>query len=151
MINECQSCIIEMHKIPTQEKVTMNSIILQDQDLESWRLKPGEQCLTWDKSKENNQENSFNNPAYEGWETCEELTQKKTQDKELSKEKIQVNAVSFKKTDATVVAPKQEHQDDVGTDIAANEDADIGPQETRMMPTGISVEIPKGYYRQMYT
>src|SRR5437588_2996670 len=145
MINECWSCVIEMRKIPTQKEVTENPIILQDQDLESWGLKPGEQCLTWDESKENNWENSFNNPAYEGWETCEELAWKKTQDKELPKEGIQVNAVLFKKADTTVVSPKQGHQDDAGTDIAANEDADIGPWETRMMPTGISVEIPKGY------
>ena len=87
----------------------IDSVIFQDHDLESQGLKPGEQCLTWDESKENNWENSFNNPAYEGWETYEELAWKKTQDKELSKERIQVNAVSFQKNDATVVSPKQGH------------------------------------------
>ena len=106
MINECWSYIIEMHKIPIQEDITDKPTIFQDQDLEGWELKPGEQCLTWNKSKENNWENSFNNPAYEGWETCEELAWKKTQDEELPKDIIQVNAVLFKKNDTTVTSPK---------------------------------------------
>lgn len=41
--------------------------------------------------------------------------------------------------------PERKHYDDAGADLRAIEDCRIQPLETKMVPLGVSFEIPNGY------
>lgn len=45
--------------------------------------------------------------------------------------------------------PAKAHPGDAGWDIYASEAADVGPGETRIIKTGIALEIPGGWYGQI--
>lgn len=57
--------------------------------------------------------------------------------------------IKVKKTDENVQVPKYAHKGDSGFDLAANESATIAPGETKLIPTGLSFEIPEGYEMQV--
>lgn len=46
-------------------------------------------------------------------------------------------------------APSKAHHGDAGWDIYASEAAEVGPGETRIIKTGIALEIPHGWYGQI--
>ncbi|MBI5642994.1 MAG: dUTP diphosphatase [Deltaproteobacteria bacterium] len=46
-------------------------------------------------------------------------------------------------------APVKSHIDDAGWDLFSAKEATVGPGETRVIPTGISMEIPHGWYGQI--
>lgn len=45
--------------------------------------------------------------------------------------------------------PAKAHPGDAGWDIYASEAAEVGPGETRIIKTGIALEIPEGWYGQI--
>lgn len=45
--------------------------------------------------------------------------------------------------------PAKAHHGDAGWDIYASEAAEVGPGETRIIKTGIALEIPSGWYGQI--
>jgi dUTP pyrophosphatase len=53
--------------------------------------------------------------------------------------------LEFKRLDPTVSLPEQAHPGDAGLDLRANADAEVGPGERAMIPTGLAVAIPTGY------
>ena len=53
--------------------------------------------------------------------------------------------LEFTRLDPTVSLPQQAHPGDAGLDLRANADAEIGPGERAMIPTGLAVAIPKGH------
>ena len=59
--------------------------------------------------------------------------------------KSDVVKVGFKRLSDTAVIPTRAHESDSGFDLVANEDVIIEPGETKVIPTGIAVELPDGY------
>lgn len=57
--------------------------------------------------------------------------------------------VKFKRLYEHVSKPEKAHEDDVGYDIAAYGEYKIKPFETKLIKTGISVELPSGYEIQV--
>jgi len=57
--------------------------------------------------------------------------------------------VKVKKLQPGARVPTYETADASGMDLYASEDAVIGPKEYRLIRTGISIEIPKGYEGQI--
>ena len=53
--------------------------------------------------------------------------------------------VEFTKLDPSVSLPRTAREGDAGLDLAANEDAKVGPGERAMIPTGLAVAIPAGH------
>jgi dUTP pyrophosphatase len=53
--------------------------------------------------------------------------------------------VEFKKLDPAVQLPRRARHGDAGLDLAANEDATVGPGERAMVGTGLAVAIPSGH------
>ena len=53
--------------------------------------------------------------------------------------------LEFTRLDPTVSLPQQAHPGDAGLDLRANADAEVGPGERAMIPTGLAVAIPKGH------
>src|SRR5881628_1953440 len=53
--------------------------------------------------------------------------------------------LEFKRLDPTVPLPDVAHPGDAGLDLRANVDAEVGPGERAMVPTGLSVAIPDGH------
>lgn len=51
----------------------------------------------------------------------------------------------FRRLDPTVPLPEFAHPGDAGLDLRANVDADVGPGERAMIPTGLAVAIPMGH------
>ena len=50
--------------------------------------------------------------------------------------------LKVKKLDSGAIVPQYAHPGDAGLDLFANEDADLKPGETRLVKTGISIELP---------
>ena len=53
--------------------------------------------------------------------------------------------VAVKKLDPTAVIPTRANAHDAGYDLYALEDLEIGPHNQKLVKTGISMAIPKGY------
>lgn len=54
--------------------------------------------------------------------------------------------VKFKKLSNTAITPHRAHHNDAGYDLFSDEDVELQYGETKVVSTGISLEIPKGYY-----
>src|SRR5690625_1400498 len=59
------------------------------------------------------------------------------------------NAVGFKRLSDGATIPTKAHASDSGFDFAASADVIIEPGETKVIPTGIAVELPPGYEAQV--
>lgn len=57
--------------------------------------------------------------------------------------------VGFKRLSDGAIIPTKAHQSDSGFDLYASEDVIIEPGETKVIPTGIAVELPQGYEAQV--
>ena len=57
--------------------------------------------------------------------------------------------VGFKRLNDNAVIPTKAHPTDSGFDLYASEDVIIEPGETEIVPTGIAVELPKGFEAQV--
>jgi len=57
--------------------------------------------------------------------------------------------VGFKRLSDGAIIPTKAHQSDSGFDLYASEDVIIEPGETEVVPTGIAVELPKGFEAQV--
>src|SRR5690625_1230347 len=57
--------------------------------------------------------------------------------------------VGFKRLSDGAIIPTKAHQSDSGFDLFASEDVIIEPGETVIVPTGIAVELPKGFEAQV--
>lgn len=58
--------------------------------------------------------------------------------------------LSFKKLTETAKEPVYSTPGSAGADMFASEDVTITPQETKRIPTGIAMEIPKGHVGLMF-
>lgn len=54
-------------------------------------------------------------------------------------------SVRVKINDETIELPKYNYEDDAGMDIVSAEDVVIAPGETKIIKTGLHVELPPGY------
>ncbi len=57
--------------------------------------------------------------------------------------------VKAKKLHAQAKLPKMEHEGDAGFDLYSNEDTTLKPMERKLISTGISIEIEKGFEAQI--
>jgi dUTP pyrophosphatase len=57
-----------------------------------------------------------------------------------------VHSISFKKINSLAVAPKRSNPTDAGADLTSTENYKIPPLQRQIVSTGISIEIPEGYY-----
>lgn len=57
--------------------------------------------------------------------------------------------VGFRRLNDDAVIPTKAHATDSGFDLVASEDVINEPGETAIVPTGIAVELPKGYEAQV--
>src|SRR5690625_26755 len=57
--------------------------------------------------------------------------------------------IGFKRLNDDAILPTKAHPTDSGFDLYASEDVIIEPGETTIVPTGIAVELPKGYEAQV--
>lgn len=57
--------------------------------------------------------------------------------------------VKFKRTSSNAIAPKQAHSGDAGFDLFAISDCEIPPGDSKLLPTGISIELPEGTEAQV--
>ena len=53
--------------------------------------------------------------------------------------------LEFKRLDPSVPLPERAHPGDAGLDLRANVDAELGPGERTLIPTGLAVAIPPGH------
>ena len=58
-------------------------------------------------------------------------------------------SVGFKRLSSEATIPTKAHPTDSGFDLYASEDVIIEPGETVIVPTGIAVELPKGFEAQV--
>ena len=64
-------------------------------------------------------------------------------------EAMKSNIVGFKRLSDDAIIPTKAHYTDSGFDLYASEDVIIEPGETAIVPTGIAVELPKGFEAQV--
>jgi dUTP pyrophosphatase len=57
--------------------------------------------------------------------------------------------IYYKKLDENVIIPSYANEHDAGMDIHANQSVLINPQETLLIRTGLSIELPIGYELQI--
>src|SRR5690625_2559554 len=57
--------------------------------------------------------------------------------------------VGFKRLTKDAIIPTKAHESDSGFDLYVNEDAIIRPNETKVISTGIAVQLPEGYEAQV--
>ncbi len=57
--------------------------------------------------------------------------------------------IRIKKIRDNAVTPHYEHDGDAGMDLYAVEDSSLHPGERKLIPTGLQVEVPKGYEMQI--
>jgi dUTP pyrophosphatase len=57
--------------------------------------------------------------------------------------------LNVKKLDKSAIIPKYAHFGDAGCDLSAIEDVEIGPNETKLVRTGIAIELPLGFEAQI--
>ena len=60
-----------------------------------------------------------------------------------------VSKVKVKRLHPDAIIPKKAHKDDAGFDLVAVEDTIIEPNETKLIKTGLAVELPPGYEMQI--
>lgn len=53
--------------------------------------------------------------------------------------------IPLTRLDFALPIPKHHHPGDAGVDLYAREPAKLGPEEWKMVPTGVAVAIPEGY------
>jgi dUTP pyrophosphatase len=53
-----------------------------------------------------------------------------------------MTVLKVKRLDGGAMLPQYAHDGDAGLDVFSNEDADIGPGESKLVKTGISIELP---------
>jgi dUTP pyrophosphatase len=53
--------------------------------------------------------------------------------------------IKVKKLSTTATIPTKAHMTDAGWDLYSDEDCCIGPNERKLIPTNIALEIPPGY------
>jgi dUTP pyrophosphatase len=53
--------------------------------------------------------------------------------------------LAFRRLAPDVALPERAHPGDVGFDLRANADVEVGPGERAMIPTGVAVAIPDGH------
>src|SRR5699024_3982416 len=58
-------------------------------------------------------------------------------------------SVGFKRLSDDAIIPTRAHKTDSGFDLYASEDVIIEPGETVIVPTGIAVDLPKGFEAQV--
>lgn len=63
--------------------------------------------------------------------------------------KIPEYRIGFKRLSAEAIIPTKANPTDSGFDLYASEDVIIEPGETKIIPTGIAVELPQGYEAQV--
>src|SRR5690625_2166426 len=81
------------------------------------------------------------------WEkAASELMQEAAANAEFSSQSI---SVGFKRLSDEATIPTKAHHTDSGFDLYASEDVIIEPGETVIVPTGIAVELPKGFEAQI--
>jgi dUTP pyrophosphatase len=56
-----------------------------------------------------------------------------------------VNELPFARVDPETALPERAHPGDAGLDLRSAVDAEIGPGERAMVPTGLAVAIPEGF------
>ena len=54
--------------------------------------------------------------------------------------------IKIKRLSKSAITPSRANDSDAGYDLYATQDMVIGPMEKLIVPTGISIEIPNGYY-----
>ena len=54
--------------------------------------------------------------------------------------------IKIKRLSKSAITPSRANDSDAGYDLYATQDMVIGPMEKLIVPTGISIEIPSGYY-----
>jgi len=57
--------------------------------------------------------------------------------------------LKIKKLTGDAILPQYAHQGDAGADLFANERAEIGPGQSKMVKTGISIELPENTEAQV--
>lgn len=57
--------------------------------------------------------------------------------------------LGIKRSDESVKIPKYAYEGDAGFDLSANESVTIAPGETKLIDTGLSFNIPRGYELQV--
>jgi len=57
--------------------------------------------------------------------------------------------IGFKRLSSHAVIPTKAHETDSGFDLVASEDVIIEPGETKIIPTGIAVQLPNGFEAQV--
>lgn len=57
--------------------------------------------------------------------------------------------IRIKKIRDNAVTPHYEHDGDAGMDLYAVEDVSLRPGQRELIPTGLQVEVPKGYEMQV--
>jgi len=57
--------------------------------------------------------------------------------------------IKIKKLSKSAITPSRANDWDAGYDLYAAHDMVIGPMEKLVVPTGISIEIPRGYYGRL--
>src|SRR5690625_1491117 len=81
------------------------------------------------------------------WEkAASELMQEAAANAEVSTQSI---SVGFKRLSDGATIPTKAHKTDSGWDLYASEDVIIEPGETVIVPTGIAVDLPKGFEAQV--
>ena len=81
------------------------------------------------------------------WEkAASELMQEAAANAEFSSQSI---SVGFKRLSDEATIPTKAHPTDSGFDLYASEDVIIEPGETVIVPTGIAVDLPKGFEAQI--
>ena len=81
------------------------------------------------------------------WEkAASELMQEAAANAEFSSQSI---SVGFKRLSDEATIPTKAHPTDSGFDLYASEDVIIEPGETVIVPTGIAVDLPKGFEAQV--
>lgn len=54
--------------------------------------------------------------------------------------------INFKKLTPTAITPTKAHSTDAGFDLYTNEDVVLKVGQTKVIPTGIALELPNGYF-----
>jgi dUTP pyrophosphatase len=59
--------------------------------------------------------------------------------------------IKFRRLHPNAIVPRYAHgpEEDAGMDLFAVEEVAIGPGETKLVPTGIAIELPSGYEAQL--
>lgn len=60
------------------------------------------------------------------------------------------NILKYKKLTSTALAPEKAHESDAGFDLFADEKIAVNGPGLQVVKTGISLEIPKGYFGKIF-